>query len=281
MISQNKWDSFDTKKKMKLVKQYFLDIEEMLSDFISQKGTEGVVEIDKSLLQILYDNLDLLKNETDDTLKQIYMIHAKTNHDESIQEILTYLYDNLRPIFNEDIIKQKDFHFLPEILKRDEHKNNKKLPIILILDNLRSAFNVGSIIRTADCLNVEEVWFCGYTPKPDHPKVINTSMGTEKMIKWVYFEKTLEAINNAKETGYEPVALETLKGAKSIYEYKFAGKTALVFGNEALGLSEETIKLCDKCLVLPVSGWKNSLNVATACAVTCFEIYRQLGEKER
>jgi tRNA G18 (ribose-2'-O)-methylase SpoU len=258
VLSEKRWQSFATKKKLKVFKELFLDIEEIISTSNSDACNLCL--------------FDLLYAESDPTLKQIYTAYQTTK-----DAPLTDLYHALRPIFNESLTNQKDFHFL-KISTQDKPKDAPKLPLILILDNLRSAFNVGSIIRTAECLNIESVWFCGYTPQPDHPKVKNTAMGTQDKINWQYLEQTEQAIFKAKESNYQIIALETVENAVSIYEYKFPSKTALVLGNEALGISENIIKLCDKYISLPISGWKNSLNVATACAVACFEIYRQ-GEK--
>jgi tRNA G18 (ribose-2'-O)-methylase SpoU len=170
---------------------------------------------------------------------------------------------------------QKDFHFLPKILKQDKYKETEKLPLILILDNLRSAFNVGSIIRTAECLNIEEIWFCGYTPNPEHPKIANTAMGTQERIIWKSFSDVKDAVIKAKELGYKVYALETVENAESVFEQDYNGNIAFIVGNEALGIAVDVIVLCDKCILLPVLGWKNSLNVATACAIACFEVLRQ------
>ena len=161
------------------------------------------------------------------------------------------------------------------IITQDKEKSNIVLPIILILDNLRSAHNVGAIIRTAECLNIKEVWFCGYTATPEHPKIVKTAMGTQERIIWKHFESSKLAVIFAKEQGYYVYALETVENAESVYEQKFQDNIAIVLGNEALGVAEETLLLCDKIIMLPVLGWKNSLNVATAAAVTCFEIARQ------
>jgi len=128
-------------------------------------------------------------------------------------------------------------------------------------------------------LNIEEVWCCGYTPLPDNPKVINTAMGTQNKIKWRHFTRTEEAVMLAKVDGYVVYALETVENAVSVFENEFSEKSAIVLGNEALGISKDVIMICDRCIVLPMSGWKNSLNVATACAVVCFEYFRQSKER--
>ena len=137
--------------------------------------------------------------------------------------------------------------------KQDKQKNNAKQSIRLILDNLRSAYNVGSIIRTAECLNIEEIYFCGYTATPDHPKIAKTAMGTEERITWKHFAKTEDAILHVKSCGYFVYALETVVDSVSVFDENFKEKTAIVVGNEALGISENVLSLSDRCLSLPVT----------------------------
>lgn len=267
-ISVKKWETFKLQQKIKVFKDFFMEIEEILSKKLYPKTEQKIV---------LFEQFDLLKEEKDETMMKIYQVSECFDKSDSVENTLKKIYDKLRFIFNDEIINQKDFHFLPDIsvIRGDKEKNTLKLPLILILDNLRSAFNVGSIIRTAECLNLEEIWFCGHTPKPDNLKVANTSMGTFKRIKWKSFLLTAEAIKSAKEEEYSVYALETVENAESVFKQDFISKCAVVLGNEVLGISEEILALCDKSLIIPVSGWKNSLNVATACAVTCFEIFRQ------
>ena len=265
LISDNKWSNFSIEKQNKVLTQFFLEIEEILREnlyFEEQIYTK---------MDILIKNMERTKwNNSTDSYPQ--------NKDwKFAYQLLKNLYNFLRDNFNNDLILQKDFHFLPNIniLKKDKEKSSEQLPVILILDNLRSAFNVGSIIRTAECLNIREVWFCGYTPKPDNPKIKNTAMGTQNKIYWKHFSETVEAVNMAKKIGYQVYALETVENAESVYEQEFHGSIAFVVGNEALGISEEILLICEKCLILPIYGWKNSLNVATTCAVVCFEVLRQ------
>jgi len=269
VISERKWDGFSVEQKRKVFLGFFFEIEEMIqtSPLLIGGGRGRFLE------DTILTNFELLKDEDDKCLRSLYDGFRRLE----IATTYEMLYDILREVFNEEIIGQKDFHFLPDIniVKRDKEKDTVRLPIILILDNLRSAFNVGSIIRTAECLNVEAVWCCGYTPLPDNPKVVNTAMGTQDRITWRCFARTKEAVKLAQAEGYVVYALETVEGAVSVFENDFNGKTAIVLGNEALGISEDVIKICDKCIVLPLSGWKNSLNVATACAVVCFEVFRQ------
>ena len=247
----------------------------ILKGIITTPLDQSYLNIIKERFETILSQFDLLKDETDETLKAIYSAVSSfsINPPTPLMKggFLLALYNTLRPFFNEDLIEQKDFHFLyqnPVINK--QHKMNT----ILILDNLRSAFNVGSIIRTAECINLQSIYFGGYTPLPTHPKVKNTAMGTESKITWSQFAETKNAILEAKKNEFTVIALETVPNVISIYEYNFPEKTALIVGNEALGISKEVLDICDAFVTIPISGWKSSLNVATATAVACFEIYR-------
>lgn len=143
--------------------------------------------------------------------------------------------------------------------------------IILILDNLRSAFNVGSIFRSAECLGIPELWLCGLCPSPANPALIKTARGTAEKLSWRYFAHTSEAVEKAKNKGHTVYALETAPDAGSVFETDFQLPLALVLGNESLGIGE-ALKLCDHIVSLPVQGWKNSLNVAVAASVCAYQI---------
>ena len=156
------------------------------------------------------------------------------------------------------------------IKTQDELKNISKKHIILILHNLRSAYNVGAIIRTAECLNIEEVFFCGYTATPAHPKIAKTAMGAQNYISWRHFNNTEDAIICAKNSGYYIYALETIENAESVFIQENKENIAILVGNEALGIPVQLIALCDKPIILPISGWKNSLNVSAAVTVALF-----------
>ncbi|MCB5245039.1 MAG: RNA methyltransferase [Candidatus Cloacimonetes bacterium] len=149
---------------------------------------------------------------------------------------------------------------------------NKAQQMILILDNLRSAFNIGSIFRTAECLNLKSIYLCGVSATPKSSALKKTAMGTENKINWKYFTQTEDAILSAKAEGYNLYALETVTDASSVFEVQYNFPLALVVGNESLGISQSALKLCDYYLTLPVQGWKNSLNVAVACAICAYQI---------
>ncbi len=271
-ITKSKWKTLSDSAKRKMLMDLFSDIELCLH---TQKYSNNKHSETTSLLFLSEIKL-FLQNLTDETDTELLDIYSSTIDSVSLMDI----YNTLRTKFDSQLASQKDFHFLSEIniIKGDKQKDLSKIPLILILDNLRSAFNTGSLIRTAECLNIEEVIFCGHTPKPSNEKVKNTAMGTQNKIQWSYYDDTQQAINYVKHKKYTVCALETVGNAISLYDNKFANKTALIAGNEALGISEEILIQCDKIIKIPVLGWKNSLNVATATAVCCFEIYRQFNK---
>lgn len=169
-----------------------------------------------------------------------------------------------------------DHDFL--VHKQDGDKNRKNdsvLPLYLILDNLRSAFNVGSIIRTAECFGVKKIFFCGYTPTPKNSKIKKTAMGTEKQIEWESYKTTEEVIEKLHNKKIVVYAAETVENAKSLYQTNFLFPVAIIFGNEALGISAHILDLCDKIVQIPTSGWKNSLNVAVSSGILLSEIKQQ------
>jgi len=178
------------------------------------------------------------------------------------------------PIEQEYGKDKKDDEFI--ILTNDEHqKENVKIPLYLILDDLRSAFNVGSIFRSAECFGVSHIYLCGYTPTPENIKVQKTAMGTEKHVSWSSHSSVKEVIAELKKDDFTIYALETTTNSKNISKIKFKKTTALILGNEALGISKETLELADEIVQIPLSGWKNSLNVGVCTAICCYEISKQ------
>lgn len=156
----------------------------------------------------------------------------------------------------------------------------QKSELVIILDNLRSAFNVGSFFRMADCFAVKEIFITGVTPEKDNLSVIKTAKGTEKLIsskKLRSFAELESVIFSLKEIGYDIIASETAAGSENLYKFKFNSKTALIFGNEELGISEDLLNLCNQVVEIPLKGVKNSLNVATAGAAIISEYNRQQG----
>ena len=170
-------------------------------------------------------------------------------------------------------IRNRDTTLSPE-----EYDRLEKIPIHLVLDNLRSAFNVGSLFRTADTARIERVLTCGYTAHPPHPRLEKTALGTLEFVNTEHFDTTVDAVSSLKDRGVPVWALETTSRSKNYVDLSFPRPIALVLGNEALGVDRQIIELCDEVVEIPVFGYKNSLNVASACSVVVFEILRQWRE---
>ncbi len=145
--------------------------------------------------------------------------------------------------------------------------------ITIVLDRLRSAFNVGNIFRIADAVGAKEIICCGYTATPPHPKLEKSAMGADKMVKSRHFPSAKEAIIQLKKEGIECVcAVDTLENAKLASEFNYPAKVAIVLGNEALGIQNETLEVCDEAICLPMFGEKKSINVGNCAAVILFGI---------
>ncbi len=154
----------------------------------------------------------------------------------------------------------------------DEYHALAKNPLYIILDNMRSAFNVGSIFRLCDTMRVSGLFLCGYTAHPPHIKLEKTSLGTIDFVPWKRFEKTVDAVQYLHEQETPVWAAETTSLSKSYLQIDFPQKIGIVFGNEALGVSPEVLAICDDMVEIPLYGYKNSLNVATSCAVVGFKV---------
>ena len=154
-------------------------------------------------------------------------------------------------------------------LSKEEFKTVEKIPLIVVLDNVRSLHNVGSIFRTSDAFLLEAVYLCGITATPPHPEIHKTALGAEDTVAWSYFEHTTEAVKQLKSTGYAVWAVEQAQGSVSLRDFKWdrTQKLAVVFGNEVKGVEQEVIDLCAGCIEIPQFGTKHSLNVSVAAGV--------------
>lgn len=164
-------------------------------------------------------------------------------------------------------------------LSPQEFRKLPRHPIYVTLDNLRSAFNVGSIVRCADCARVQKVLFCGITAHPPNPKVIKTAMGAMDYVPWEYSPRTVDAVERMKKQKVKVVCLEVTDLSKPYFEIKYPQPVCLVVGNEALGVSRKVLEMADEIAQIPMWGFKNSVNVAVAFGVVVFEVVRQYREK--
>lgn len=150
-----------------------------------------------------------------------------------------------------------------------------KVPLYFVLENIRSAFNVGSIFRLADCLAAEKIFLCGYTATPENEALEKTSLGTLPNTTWLHFDHLNEALQNLKKENIQIFALETAEKSKSLFATTFQGPTALVVGNERFGLEASALQMCDGVISIPTYGVKNSLNVSNALSIAAYEWRRQ------
>lgn len=155
---------------------------------------------------------------------------------------------------------------LEELNRLDEEgfEEVEKIPIILILDNIRSGLNVGSLFRTSDAFRISEVLLCGITAKPPHKEILKTAIGANRTVNWDYYENVQEACKECKRDDYILLGLEQTNQSKQLNSYRVdtSKKYAIVLGNEVEGISEETLKFCDSFIEIPQFGTKHSLNVA-------------------
>ncbi|MBI3138520.1 MAG: RNA methyltransferase [Sphingobacteriales bacterium] len=158
----------------------------------------------------------------------------------------------------------------------EEFKASEKTPIIIVLENIRSAYNVGSVFRTSDAFLVQAIYIIGYSAKPPHKEVKKTALGAEETVDWKYFRTTAEAIAELRTEGFNVYAAEQAEGSYKLNAIGFepGEKIAVVFGNEVTGVEQSTIALCDGCLEIPQLGMKHSLNIATAAGVVLWELVR-------
>ena len=159
----------------------------------------------------------------------------------------------------------------------EEFKQSDKIPIVVILENIRSAYNVGSVFRTADAFLIEAIHIIGYSAKPPHKEIRKTALGAEETVDWKYFKTAAEAIEELREKGeYKVYAVEQAEGSSELQAVNFEPKEkiAVVFGNEVTGVEQSTIHLCDGCIEIPQLGMKHSLNIATAAGVVLWELVR-------
>jgi 23S rRNA (guanosine2251-2'-O)-methyltransferase len=159
----------------------------------------------------------------------------------------------------------------------DEFKEAGKIPICIVLDNVRSLHNVGSAFRTADAFRVEKIYLTGITGQPPHREIQKTALGATESVEWKYAEHTRDALQELKTNGYSIVIIEQTTKSKPLQEFvpKAEGKYCLVFGNEVDGVSEDALAQADMALEIPQLGTKHSLNVSVCVGIVVWEIFRK------
>jgi tRNA G18 (ribose-2'-O)-methylase SpoU len=156
----------------------------------------------------------------------------------------------------------------------EEFRNSEKNQIIVVLENIRSAYNVGSVFRTADAFLVEAIYIIGYSARPPHKEVRKTALGADETVVWKHYKASAEAIEDLRNLNYKVFAIEQVDGSHKLQSLKLEEKqkVAVIFGNEVTGVEQSTIQLCDGCIEIPQMGMKHSLNIATAAGVVLWEL---------
>lgn len=163
-----------------------------------------------------------------------------------------------------------------ERLNVDEFKAADKLPLVVILDHIRSQNNVGSVFRTADAFRIQHLYLCGFTPTPPHRDIRKTALGAEESVPWTYWQSTPEAVQRLQAQGYKIYAVEQAHHSVALQDWQPSGSTALVMGNEVQGVSDEVLAMVDGCIEIPQEGTKHSLNISVSAGLVVWEAYRKL-----
>lgn len=147
--------------------------------------------------------------------------------------------------------------------------------IYVILENVRSLYNVGAIFRTSDGAGVDKIFLCGITGQPPRPEINKTALGAEEMVDWEYDEEAVDVIERLRADGFQIVGVELAEGAENYWEASFEKKVCFVFGHEIEGVSDEVLEVCDKKIFIPMHGKKESLNVEAAFSTVVYEARRK------
>ncbi len=158
----------------------------------------------------------------------------------------------------------------------DEFKESDKIPVVVILDNIRSMHNIGSVFRTADAFLIEKIYLCGITATPPHKEIRKTALGATESVDWEYVEDCCELVQKLKSDGFTILAIEQTEGSVSLSKFELNPneKYAVVFGNEVEGVQQSVINLSDSCIEIPQGGTKHSLNVSVCAGIVLWEFFK-------
>ncbi len=165
-----------------------------------------------------------------------------------------------------------------ERISVEEFKRADKLPLVVVLDNVRSLYNVGSIFRTSDAFRVSFIYLCGISAVPPHPEIHKTALGAEYTVAWKYFSSAADAVKELKSEGYTIFSVEQVEGSTMLDTLSLDKRQryAVVLGNEVKGVQQEVIDLCDGSVEIPQYGTKHSLNVSVAGGIVIWDFFKQL-----
>jgi tRNA G18 (ribose-2'-O)-methylase SpoU len=159
-------------------------------------------------------------------------------------------------------------------ISKDQFREAEKLPLVVVLDNVRSLNNIGSVFRTSDAFRVEAVWLCGISSPPPSPEIHKTALGAEDSVAWRYFEHTHQAVRELQNRGYRVMAVEQCEGSTKLdarFRPDFSHPWAIVMGHEVHGVQQSVVDACDGCIEIPQHGTKHSMNVAVTTGILIWE----------
>lgn len=166
-------------------------------------------------------------------------------------------------------------------LSVNEYKRANKIPLIVVLDNVRSLHNVGAVFRTADAFRITEIYLCGITATPPQNEIHKTALGAEECVDWKYFNNTTEAVKQLISKGVKTFSVEQAEGSTTLQNIKINKQQtyAIILGNEVKGVQQEVVNLCEACIEIPQYGTKHSINVSVAAGIVMWEIAKQMWNK--
>ena len=162
----------------------------------------------------------------------------------------------------------------------EDFKKSEKTPIILVLEDIRSLHNIGSVFRTADAFLVEKIYLCGITATPPNKEIHKTALGATETVAWEHSKSVLEVIENLKKEDVTVIAIEQVESAVFLQDFNVENdkKYALVFGNEVFGVSQEAVASCDSCIEIPQLGTKHSLNISVSAGIVVWDMFQKLSK---
>ncbi|MCG8412248.1 MAG: RNA methyltransferase [Bacteroidales bacterium] len=163
-------------------------------------------------------------------------------------------------------------------LSVNEFKSSEKTPITVVLDNIRSLNNIGSVFRTSDAFLIEKIYLCGITATPPNKDIHKTALGATESVSWEYQKETIDVINELKQADYKIISIEQAVGATMLNQFKTTSeeKYAVVFGNEVKGVQQAIVDASDYCVEIPQFGTKHSLNISVSAGVVLWELFRKI-----
>lgn len=163
----------------------------------------------------------------------------------------------------------------------EEFKQSEKTPLVVVLDNIRSCNNIGSVFRTSDALLVEKIYLCGITATPPNNEIRKTALDAEKSVNWEYFEHTEAVVSKLKNEGYKVYAIEQVENSIMLPDFAPAPqeKTALIFGNEVKGVKQSVVDICNGSIEIPQYGTKHSFNISVSAGIVLWDIFQKLTKK--